>query len=219
MGTATVLHLLSAVPEADPPDPGTIISASTPNGGVLTTTLLDPASPTVGYTQAVHEVKASGLISGGGTFLIIFGRYLTKPLPAQTIGSGNWKLTLNWRIPTVFSGTITSIKVGACLAQWRSGTGVVARFFDNTAASASFSTGAGTDYANTTTIAGASETLLANDCLVLEVWTQILAGTASTMDLELLFNGLGQYFAGAYTLNQLTDTDGVLKAPAAITFF
>ena len=217
MGTATVLHLLSAVPEADPPDPSTIISATTPTGGILTTTLMDPAAPAAGYTQATYEVKpaASSIV---GTYNFVFGRFITKPLPAQTIGAGTWNISLAFRFTV--SGTATStIQAGFALAQWRSGTGVVTRLVDAHTLGSTYTPSATQDLRVNTSSAGSSATLLANDCLVLEIWLQwVVSANTGTPDFLFLFNGLGQQTTGLYAASQLTDTDGVLTAPAAITF-
>src|SRR4029077_203564 len=102
------------------------------------------------------------------------------------------------------------------VAQWRPGTGVIARFLDNTNAGTVYTPGVA-DVATLTTIAGSSLTLLANDCVIVEIWLHYVASGTPPVDLQLLLNGLGQYYAGIYNNSILTDTDAVLVAPAPIT--
>lgn len=218
MATAQLWHLLTnaSVTPATDPDPGTIISATAPNFGRLTTQLLDPAIPVVGSTQVLAEVKYPA--QGAGTQKVIAGRWITRQLPAQTVGAGNWSFYGLARMLGVAVSTTFTIW-GFTVAQWRAGTGVVARFLDSPTGGTSASNGANPfDRAALTTVAGGALTLSQNDQIVLEVWAQILDGGNFAPDMSLCLNGLGQYQPGVYTVSSYTDTDATLKAPAAITY-
>lgn len=218
MPTAQLLHLLTAVPQATAPDPGTIISASTPNGGVLTTSLLDPAASVPGATQVLRESKLASTVTAS-TYKYVLGRFLSKPLPAQTLGSGNWKIAASVRQNASAAGTFTT-SLGCCIATWRPGTGVVTRIADSTAFSNSVAPTSVQTYdgAYSGTVAGVSATLQTNDCLIVEVWYQWANSATAIPDNSLLLNGVGQYFNGNYTYQSLTDTDATLLSPVAITF-
>lgn len=219
MATATLFHLLtntSVTPGTDP-DPGTIISATAPDFGRLTTQLLDPATPAAGSTQVLAEVKYP--TQGNVTKKVILGRWITRQLPAQTIGAGNWSFYGLLRAQNVVTNTPTCTIWGFTVAQWRAGTGVVARFLDSPTGGTNVANGtAPFDRAALTTVAGSGLTLTQNDQVVLEVWMQFNDANSFADDLSLCLNGLGQYQPGVYTVSSYTDTDAVLKAPAAITY-
>lgn len=218
MPTAQVLHLLPSPPLATPPDPSTIISLSTPADGVLTTSLLDPAVPSPVGSQVRREVQVAGTLTAG-TYHFILGRFLTRPLPAQTIGAGTWKLAAAVRQNASGAGTYT-VSIGCCIASWRPGTGVITRIADNTAFSNSVNPSGlvAYDAVLSGSVSGVSATLLASDCLIVELWLQWANSATAQPDNSLLLGGLGQYFNGSYTYQILTDTDAVLVAPAPITF-
>ncbi len=223
MGSAKLLHLRNEPPLADPPDVGTQISAGgAPTAGVWTTHLMDPAPPAVGATQTVQSFGFA--IAGAATYNFVYGRFLSRALPAQTIGAGNWSFYgVQQRNDTVGGAvTFNEYAWGFTVAQWRPGTGVIARFADSQSAG---STDGGNialsaDRVSLTTLAGGALTLTAGDCLVLEVWGQLVVagGAASSGTHSLLYNGAGQYVPGVYTRGSLTDTDAYLLAPQAITF-
>jgi hypothetical protein len=220
MGSARLLHLLPNVPLADPPDAGTQISATgTPTHGVWTTLLLDPALPPTGSTQQLHTVAISAPGTGGTTYDFVFGRWLTRPLVAQTIGAGNWSLYAAMRVADApESWTITTW--GFCVAQWRPGTGVIARAVDAPTGGSSLGLTVNNDRAAVTTQAGLSLTVLSGDCLIVEVWSRSAysAGTSNPLSHSFLFGGIGQYATAWYTNGTLTDTDATLLAPSAVAF-
>ena len=296
MASATIWHLLTNPPVADYPSPATIISATTPDFGRLTTQLLDPAIPATGATQAfttltfptarnalnekaitsitvanptVITATAHGFSNGDvvaifgsntsptidgvwtvssvttNTFTIpvnvtlvnsevatvqktsriVYGRWITRQLPAQTISAGNWSFYGMQRSSgtgTPWGNTTTSnvnLIWGMCVAQWRAGTGVVARFLDSPSGGTGQSASTNYDRAQTTTVAGGTLTLAANDQIVLEVWSSCWYDNGSSpITLALLYDGLGQYETYNYTTGTFADTDAVLVAPQAITY-
>jgi hypothetical protein len=224
MPSAQVLHLLPQPPQATPPDPGTIISASVPSFGNVSTRLLDPAvsSPPLTGANQIVQYAANGWANDGANHKVVYGRFLTRMLPAQTISAGTWKLAVATR-NTGTGTTYTEGVSGFCVAQWRPGSGVIARAVDTPGTGGQLAAGsAGADANAIISIGGGSAlTLLANDCIIVEVWGNILptnnnVGTATT---GLLLGGLGQLPNGTvWAMNAMTDTDAVLIAPAAITF-
>ena len=214
MASAQLFHLLTNPPVASYPDSQTIMSATTPFAGSrLTCMLLDPATPPTGSAQYLATAYPIG-----GTTNTVLGRWVTRQLPAQVIGAGNW----------TFYGVIHSITDnvglgqtnlwGFTVAQWRAGTGVVATFLDAPTGGTSAAIGNGsalTDSVGATTQAGGALTLLQNDQIILEVWSH----GPYAYPMALALNGLGEYYPGTLSVpSALTDTDAYLKAPAAITY-
>lgn len=217
MASTNLFHLLAAEPVVTPPDAGTIISATTPDYGVLTTHLLDPALPAPGYTQVINRSTFSSVTVNKN---VVLGRWLSRKLPAQTIGSGNWALYGALRDNGSTAANLGFKLWGFTVAQWRDGTGVVARFLDApTGGTETDPAGTTTDIVGRTSVAGVSLTLSLNDCLIVEVWCQHVArsGTVSA-DASLLYGGIGQYVSGTYTYNTLLDTDLTLLAPVQVTY-
>lgn len=318
MASTNLLHLLSNYPLATPPDVAThAASTGTPTAGVVTTHLLDPALPPVAATQLVTTITSAA----SGRPVYIYGRWLTRPLSAQTIGAGNWQLYTVIR----FTGTFYALALGFAVAQWRPDTGIIARAcsvpiypadvqtlqttggptagtftviwtsltsgtiaFNATAAAvqtalsaivvggvtctggplgtapvtvtfntvgpepllglgtnsltggsapsvafahvapAAGAAGAllvdssttGADYVAVSTLAGSALTLLAGDCLLLEVWSSGLLnnGVAASIALSLLSNGAAEYVPGKYAGNTFSDTDAYLLAPVPVVF-
>ncbi len=231
------MHLLPNPPLASPPDVGFQIS---PTGfadrGFWTTRLLDPAPA----SQIGGQVLATNSYGGTDAVLhLVYGRYLTRPLPAQTIGAGLWSVYAAQRMAVVSSPFQTNTIWGFTVAQWRPSTASVIAvavdaplggntftnapiwlglfFFVSPLAGIAY-TNAANDIAQRTIQAGSALTLLAGDCIILELWDteQTFSNTAVTT--QLLLNGLGQYVDGLYLLSSLTDTDATLRAPAPIQF-
>lgn len=154
----------------------------------------------------------------GAAKKIVLGRWTTRQLPAQTINAGNW--TFNGLARNLTTGGVSAFTIwGFCVAQWRSWTGVVARFLDSPTGGTEAHNGANTfDRAQSTTVAGGSLTLTANDQIILEVWAQNTDPGTNAVDLMLCLGGLGQFESGVYTASSYTDTDAVLVAPQAIVY-
>lgn len=227
MASAQILQLLNQAPIGDFPDVTQIISATSPDFGRLSALLLDPAVPAIGSVQYLAEVKYPN--QGNVSKKVIFGRWITRPLPAQTISSGNWTFYGVQQLTNPggwggAGGTAANTIWGFTVAQWRQGTGVVARFLDSpTGGSNVLPTGASAiQRVASTTVAGASLTLSANDQVVVEVWGQVndntTAGT-STTDMILMTNGRGLYQPGqVYSTGFFTDTAATLRASVPIVF-
>lgn len=220
MATAQIWHLLNlpSVTPATDPDPGVGISATSPARARLTTQLLDPAIPAAGTTQYLADLKYN-VAAGAGAQLVI-GRWITRQLPAQTIGAGNWSFYGALRVnDSGSSADINTTLFGFAVAQWRAGTGVVARFVDSPGGGTNVAAPTATyDRAQLTTIAGGALTLSANDQIALEVWFTTTNQGTLPWEYTLLTNGLGQFGSATYAYQALTDTDAILKAPAAITY-
>lgn len=218
MASAQIFHLLLNPPVASAPDPSTIISATTPDYGVVTTCLLDPASNPVGQAQVAHGLSANFL----GTKNIVLGRWITRQLPAQVIGAGTWELCAVYRQTLAATGSNIANKLwGFTVAQWRAGTGVVARFLDAPTGGTSYTalSSAQEDIAAFGAQAGGALTLQQNDQIILEVWSQhVLSVGAQTIAPAILLGGRGQYYPVQGTYLEFTDTDAVLVAPAAIVY-
>jgi hypothetical protein len=110
---------------------------------------------------------------------------------------------------------------GLCVAQWRPGTGIIARALDTPNGGTGAGSGSGpNDRAALTTVAGGSLTLALGDCLILEVWSQVayVSGASLQLNHALLYGGLGQYAADTYTYQSLTDTDAYLYCPQSVAF-
>lgn len=215
MASASIFHLLANPPVADYPDAGTIISATSPFAARLTTMLLDPAVPAAGSAQYSAETDFTAAFASSPNN-VIYGRWITRQLPAQTIGAGNWTFYGALAVKTTFN-TVTPKLWGFCVAQWRAGTGVVARFLDAPTGGASASN-AVADFAGQTVQAGGALTLVQNDQIILEVWSSMAVIANQSVTSALQINGRGQYLTNAYPSLSLTDTDAYLKAPAAITY-
>jgi len=222
MPSARQLYLLNQLSIAIPPLPGTLASAtSTPWLGTYTSYLLDPAAPLPGTSAAVHEIKYTDASGVAFTRQYLWGRWLTRQLPAQTIAAGNWTIAGNLR-STALPGSASGLTLwGACLAQWRPSTQtVIARLFDSPTAGTSTSPVTGIDRIAQNTIAGGAVTIAANDCLLFELYSQLTANTtaAAAVDLGVLFGGAGQWIAADYAQGAIGDAPFILTAPAAITF-
>ena len=212
MASSSIFHLLTNPPVASFPDSQTIISATTPATGRLTTMLLDPATPPIGATQYLANSQSST----GGTINVVIGRWITRQLPAQTIGAGNWTF---YGAARGTAGTNGATNLwGFTVAQWRAGTGVVATFLDAPTGGSSATLGSGGvpyDAAGATTVAGGALTLLLNDQIILEVWSRGSYGGP----FSLLLNGQDEYYPGTTAASPaMSSTDAYLKAPAAITY-
>lgn len=214
MASSDTFHLLTNPPVASAPGGLTIISATSPGAGRLTTMLLDPAVPPDGAAQYLAEMDYT---ENGATKNIIYGRWITRMLPAQTIGAGNWTFYAALRLKVVTS--LLSVGMwGFCVAQWRAGTGVVARFLDAPIGGVGI-TPSVNDFTQATTVAGSALTLAQNDQIVLEVWSSQTSNNEQAVQTALLLNGRNQYVSlGTYPAASLTDTDAFLQAPAPIVY-
>jgi hypothetical protein len=165
----------------------------------------------------MNELKFAANVANGSS--MILGRWLSRVLPAQTIGAGNWIINGLLRFNNTASADSTTA-FGGCLAQWRPGTGVVARFFDSPTTGTNFTPAtAQQDRVLNSTIAGGALTLLATDCLILEVWfTMVTTGAGGTRDWGFVYGGVNQLTAGIWGYQEVTVYDATLTAPAAITF-
>jgi hypothetical protein len=194
------------------------MSATTPSHGILTTGLLDPASPIAGSTQVVQNITITpGTVSQQG---YVLGRWITKPLPAQTIGTGSgWGIYAAVRNLVTIAGSASLNLWGICVAQWRPGTGIIARGVDQPNGGGVFGNLTNNDAAEYYDWSASSLTLLTNDCLVVELWTFVTMGSVSgVINVGVLLNGTGQYVNGTYATGILANTDAVLVAPVPITF-
>jgi hypothetical protein len=229
MPGSNLFHCLHQPPLAVPPAPTQqmSVSAAAPQS-VQTVWLLDPAAPPLGGTQQLATVTYA--LASSTTVNLCHGRFLTRPLAAQTLPAGNWTFGAVFRINTSSVASLSARHVGGfTVAQWRPGSGVIARAVDSAGGGvAPFPSFATFDFdiPVALSVSGSSLTLAAGDCLCLEVWQQLTTGTSaagSTTD-SLTYGGAEQYVsivAGAssgFTLGSLTDTDAWLLAPALVTF-
>jgi hypothetical protein len=226
MPSSNLFHLLAQPPLAVPPAPTVPMSATAPSTAMLMTAhLLDPASPAAG--AALAKAGVVSLMPPGVTVVQVFGRWLTRPLAAQTIAAGAWSFGAVFEVDTSAgsSGSITSYTLGGfCVAQWRPGSGVIARAVDAPSAGTTIPGTTDGGYPIVLTQSGASLTLLAGDALCLEVHAALVTGggASGTVTTTLFYNGLNQYTnvgggLGA-ALGFYTDTDAWLLAPALVTF-
>jgi hypothetical protein len=109
------------------------------------------------------------------------------PLAAQTIGAGNWQLSM----AGVEANANANLRFTACVYVWRPGTGALvgSRIFDTTAASTG-EPGTSETAVSDTTISGGSVTTQAGDILVCEIWRDATTqGTATARACQFFYDG------------------------------
>jgi hypothetical protein len=228
MPATNFFHCLANAPLVPQPPPTVPMSATTPSGGsVQTVRLLDPAPPPVGATQQTELVTFT--MTPAATYSYCFGRWVTRPLAAQSISAGNWSAGGVLRLQDTGVGSTTSRNLGFTVVQWRPSSAapfIPARAVDSPGGGLLLLSATGNgDLPFINTVAGSGLTLLAGDCLVLELWAQLVtSGAAGTFKESLCFNGVEQYVSTPpstnppYAVGALTNTDLWLLAPSAVSF-
>jgi hypothetical protein len=160
-------------------------SASSPSVTASGATTPRTMTGTAGSSQASAALTTGANNSAQPSW---FRTFVSVPLAAQTIGAGNWQLSLAGKEANASS----NLHFTAVIYAWRPSTGaVVGSLITDVASASTTEPGTGQTAVNDTTIAGTAVEIADGDVLVCEIWRDatVQQGTATAYLNTVYYDG------------------------------